>query len=139
MTPARSSRLTVAALALLALWPLAQHLLARTYQINPWKLGGFAMYTAPAPPLEIGWIAVGANGPERIEPDALPRRVVLELREFEARRHTLGQLASPEPAAMRLLSVLPESEAVMVVIRRYELDARTARFRMNEVREVVTR
>lgn len=139
MSPARTSRLVVAALVLFALWPLAQHVLARTQQINPWKLGGFAMYTTPAPPLEIGWIAVGAKGPQRIDPDALPAALGRQLRAFEARRHALGRLASPVPTARLVLSALPQSEAVMVVIRRYELDARTAHFRMSEEREVVSR
>lgn len=34
-------------LAILALWPAVQFALTRTYDLNPWKLGGLAMYATP--------------------------------------------------------------------------------------------
>ncbi|MDJ0787276.1 MAG: hypothetical protein QNK05_10755 [Myxococcota bacterium] len=134
-----SSRRAMALLTVLALWPLAQHGLARRLDANPWKLGGFAMYTTPAPPLEIGWIEVGASGPRRLDPAVLPKETREELRDFERRRHALGRLVDPEPVARRVLARRPEAQAVMVVIRRYELDPGTARFRMDETRTVVGR
>ena len=45
--------LATAILVWVAAWPLAHRAAVSAFDINPWKLGGFAMYTTATPPVQV--------------------------------------------------------------------------------------
>jgi hypothetical protein len=119
--------LALAALLLVvALWPLAHRALVAAYDVNPWKLGGFAMYTTYRT-WQVGLFR-GADGRlEAIDQNALPfaaRRAILD---FRARRSALGRFAKPAPMARAVLAARPDLDAIVVVVERLVLDPATGR------------
>lgn len=120
-------RLVVCGLALLALWPLAQRALVVRFDVDPWKLGGFAMYCAPRPRVEIGLFDATDGDPVPIPPARLTASVREAVREFRARRILLGRLASYQPLARALLDARPEIERLRIEVTRIVLDRASAR------------
>lgn len=74
-------------------WPFAHFVLARDYDINPWKLFGFGMYCTPHE-VEIVLVDRTAPVPRVIDRRALPAGVRGAYDAFYQRRQTLGQLQS---------------------------------------------
>jgi hypothetical protein len=121
------TRVAVALVALGALWPLCHRALVAWLDVNPWKLGGFAMYTTAMPPLLVGLFGERQGRLVAIDPGALPHDARALLQRFEQERHALGRLRSPEDVARRVLIARPELERVVVVVQRTTLDPATAR------------
>lgn len=115
-------------LVLFALWPLAHYALTQRFCTDPWKLFGWAMYCVPGPMKTVRIVAVGDGGRvKRLDyRDYLPIEQVL-VDSFRARRHALGDLASPDPLAAGLLALHPDFEGVVVAVLRLELDPESAR------------
>jgi hypothetical protein len=117
-------------LLLFALWPLGHFALARRYEIDPWKLFGWAMYCAPGP---MKTVRVVGLGPQRELRRFDMRRYTPEERAlvdgFRERRRALGRLARPEALARGMLALHPELEGVVVAVFALELDRETARLR----------
>lgn len=136
-TPAEPSphkaRIAVAVVLLVALWPLGHRALVAFAGTNPWKLGGFAMYAAPAPPLQIAVYGLRDGQLARIDPAALPAHVRASLQRFEVERHALGELRRPDDVARAILAAAPAVSQLSVVVQRTVLrsdDARLASERM---------
>ncbi|MEW6272925.1 MAG: hypothetical protein AB1689_26920 [Thermodesulfobacteriota bacterium] len=121
------ARVALAVVALTALWPLCHRALVAGLDVNPWKLGGFAMYTTATPPLLVGVFGEREGRLAAIEPGTLPVDVRTLLRRFEQERHALGALRSPDDVARRVLTARPELDRVVVVVQRMALDPDTAR------------
>ncbi len=121
----------VAVLAFVALWPLAHRGLVAVYDVNPWKLAGFAMYTTPTPPVQVVLFerAAGENaeGLAPIDEQTLPPTLRRQLARFRVERHALGALRSPDALGAALLEARRDLEWVVVAVQRMRLDRESAR------------
>ncbi len=113
--------------ALVAIWPFCHRLLVAFAAINPWKLGGFAMYAAPAPPLVIALYTLRDGRLARIDPAALPVQVRASLQRFEIERHALGELRRPDALATEILAATPAMSQLSIVVQRTVLEPDDAR------------
>ncbi|MEM7413830.1 MAG: hypothetical protein AAF430_26620 [Myxococcota bacterium] len=114
-------------------WPLAHFALVEHFDANPWKLGGFAMYTTPTPPvLVVPFIRVG-NDLEPLDERELPATAHAALQRFRVLRHALGRLHAPDALADAIFAARPDAMHLVVAVQRMKLDPRTAR--MTSVRE----
>ncbi len=122
MTLAGKKRLVGLLLGLVTLWPLVHGTLVVRYGVNPWKLGGFGMYSVPQPKPEVEvFIAEGqAWVPSRTAHWSEESRA--ELRRFLGNRSALGQLATPHKLAEALLRDRNLVPAVAIVVVEPRLD-----------------
>lgn len=117
----------IAIVLLVAIWPLCHRLLVAFAAINPWKLGGFAMYAAPAPPLVVALYTLRDGQLARIDPAALPVQVRASLQRFEIERHALGELRRPDGLATEVLAATPAMRQLSIVVQRTVLEPDDAR------------
>jgi len=114
------------ALALITLWPLAQMALVRRYAVNPWKLAGWGMYSAPQMPASVYIVAhtsdaVGAYELSTLQPELQPA-----LAEFLRARLGLGELVEPKALGRALLDYYPAIDGVSIEIVQPRLDRGSA-------------
>jgi hypothetical protein len=126
--------LVVALLAFAALWPLVQRGLVARFAIDPWKLGGFAMYTTPSLPILMALLVPEAGRLVPLDEATLPPETRLALERFRRERLALGRLRSPDDAARAVLAARPDLPAVVVWVQRTTLDPRSARTRASTER-----
>ena len=114
---ARTRRSLVGGLIILYfIWPLVQHQLVLRYRIDPWKLAGWAMYSAPSARVRISLVGVDDAGARaRISP-ASPAALAETLEDFVLRRRTLGLFVEPEEVAQKLLALYPNYLEWTVVV-----------------------
>ena len=129
----------VAILAWVTLWPLVHRGLVARYDVNPWKLGAFAMYTTPTPPVLAVLLGPGDGGLVPLDESALPDSVRREGDAFRMRRHALGEWARPDTWAEAVLSARPDLNGVVVMVQRMILDRQTARMSSRSGRYVYSR
>ena len=120
-------RLVIIALVAFAVWPLVQRGLVGAYDASPWKLYGWAMYTAPAWPVGVAILRVDGERLTRVPDARLPERIRREMRRYAGRRRTLGRLASPDDLGGALFTAYPQWSAAVVVAEVRHLDRGTAR------------
>ncbi len=120
-------RVVVAGVVLFALWPAVHRGLVAAFEMNPWKLGGWAMYARPHFPAEIRLLRIRA-GEEIPVTDLTPLEHALA-GDFVERRYSIGRLASPERLAREVLARAPraEAEAIVVEIRSPYFEVGSAR------------
>ena len=128
-----------ALLGFVALWPLAQRALVARFEIDPWKLGGFAMYATPSLPVLVAVLAPEAGRLAVLDESSLPADVRVRLDRFRVERVALGRLREPRDAARAILAARPELHGVVLVVQRTTLDPRTARTRATSERFVYDR
>lgn len=117
----------VGIVAFVTLWPLVHRGLVALYDVNPWKLGGWAMYTTATPPvLVVAFEPRGAGGVP-LDRRQFPVNVQQALGRFEMRRHVLGNLHRPDAFALQVLQARPDLEQVVILVQRMVLDPSTAR------------
>lgn len=116
-----------------ALWPLAHRGLVAVTGANPWKLGGFAMYAAPAPPLGIALYGLRDGQLAKVDPATLPVHVREALRRFEIERHALGELRRPDAIARDVLAALPGVSQLSIVVQRTTLRPGDARLAIDRI------
>ncbi|MDJ0847690.1 MAG: hypothetical protein QNK04_04815 [Myxococcota bacterium] len=124
----RKRRLVSAFLVLFASWPGVHYALVRAYDVDPWKLFGWAMYCVPGPMKTVRVILVDPSGGRRrldIRRYTEDEQRVVD--RFRERRRSLGRLASPEPLAAGMLELHPSAAGAIVAVLTFELDRRTAR------------
>lgn len=126
-------RLVLTLLATLALWPLVHRVLVARYDLNPWKLAGFAMYTTPTPPVLVVVLHDAGGRLAALDERALPVPARRALDRFRAERHALGRLRRPDDLARALFRARPDLDVLVVLVQRIQLDPATAR--MTSVRE----
>ncbi len=130
----------VALLAAVALWPLAHRALVARYGIDPWKLGGFAMYATPNLPVLVAAVGtIASGGTIMIDEATLPVWVRRDLDRFRVERAALGTLRDPEDVGRMLLAARPDVASVGILIQRTTLDPATATIRVATPRYVYTR
>lgn len=109
-----------------ALWPLVHPLVVAELDSDPWKLGGFAMYTSYQTTLVVLFEPMPQG--LRVLPDEnLSAGVRRARQEFRARRNSLGRGVRPDDLARRVYAEHPEWERLAVVVQRLWLDPETAR------------
>lgn len=125
----RRRRILAGLLLGVALWPAVHHALVRGASIDPWKLFGWAMYAAPPGRVQVrvDGVARGARSPLRLFGEAADARDA-----FARRRASLGRLARPDALAEEVLATDPDLDEVVVVVRGWSLDARSARLRTRD-------
>jgi hypothetical protein len=137
--PSRKARALAVFVVAFALWPLMQRGLVWTYDVNPWKLGGWAMYSAPV--LRTDLLIVGAEGDTAVRVD--PRRLSEDTRHaydnyFYYTRH-LGRLVDGDELARGVLQDAPSLREVMLVIVRRRISPRTGLVEITDERQVYER
>ena len=113
----------------LAIWPAVHIGLVARYDLNPWKLGGWGMYSAPqlASEVRVSCLTpdvVGIYELRSIRPDLQP-----SLHQFRRRRLALGSLARPDRFAQAVLDHYPAIDGVVVEVVQPVLDPRTGMIR----------
>ncbi|MEE2665146.1 MAG: hypothetical protein VX681_13595 [Myxococcota bacterium] len=120
-----------------ALWPLIHRDLVWRYDVDPWKLFGFAMYSVPGPMKTVRVFPMSQAG--RGQMLDFERYAPAEQRSvdrFRQRRRALGRLASMEPLGQRMLELHPDWEGATVAVVTLALDPETARLQTS-VREQI--
>jgi hypothetical protein len=118
-----------ALLGFVAVFPLVHRGLVARYEIDPWKLGGFAMYAAPTLPVLVA-VLVEVEGSGRLAPldeSTLPADVRARLDLFRIERVALGRLREPRDAARAVFAARPDVRGLVLLVQRTTLDRRTAR------------
>lgn len=119
--------LAVGVLAWAAVWPLVHRGLVAVWDVNPWKLSGFAMYTTPTPPVQVVAFEAKDGALAPIDEAALPDAARRVLRRFRIERHALGALRPPDDVGRALLDARPDLPHVVIAVQRMRLDPETAR------------
>ncbi len=119
-------RIVTALLAALTVWPLVQLALVARYDVSPWKLAGWGMYSTPRFD-RVGMEVYGrpsGGGPEQqlTSPSALVRD---EATQFLESYRWLRDLAPRERFVDAILADNPSWDQVRVTVFRPDLDART--------------
>jgi hypothetical protein len=104
-------------------WPLVHLVLVARYEVDPWELFGWAMYAQPAARVQVR-VDVERDGVR--SPLRAMGATRQAIRDYARRRTALGRLAPPDALAQSVLESRSEAEAVWIVLRRIELDRRTA-------------
>jgi hypothetical protein len=115
-------KLLHAGLILFALWPLVQIGLVLQFQVNPWKLAGWGMYSAPQFPAELRVEARVPGEAGAFELRTIPEAVQDEELRFLERRLGLGRLARPDSFGRALLDYYPAIDGVTIEVRQPTLD-----------------
>jgi len=126
------ARLLLAALAVLALWPAIQLALVRTWDVNPWKLFGWAMYTQAPPGLDTRVGLEGDDGTVWLPRHGLAPAPRAALDAYRERRRALGRLASTDALGEAVHARYPEAKRVVVECRFVELKEGWWRERVEE-------
>ena len=134
MTFTAKQRLVVAALAVLAVWPLAHRALVVRYDLDPWRFFGWAMYCTPKLPTDIYLFAVENGVRVPVDPQSLTPAQRRSVYALLRRRSVWGSLASPEHVGSTILAAKPEADAVEVVVSKWYLDPATAQIATRDER-----
>jgi len=118
--------IVTAALLWAGLWPLAHYAIVQRYGINPWKLGAWAMYTVPTPPVLVGLFRQVPGGFLYVDHRKLSPALQEQVRKYEMQRHALGELARPEALADIALREL-ELPLITIVVQKAGLDLASAK------------
>jgi len=122
---ANRAPLFAAIVVIVALWPFVHRGLVLSHDIDPWRLGGFAMYTTYQRTI-VGFFEVTGAGLRVVQEGELPEPVREVLTRFRIRRSALGTWESPDEAVRALHAARPELEHLVVAIQRLWLDPATA-------------
>lgn len=121
-------RLAAAVLIVFTAWPLLHYGLVQRYRLDPWKFGGWAMYTVInfLPQIEVFAIRGGDRQQIGLGSHNFPAsRAAREALVFDAKFY--GELADAEPLARAAASEVGDEVPIEVVITRYFLDRSSAR------------
>ncbi len=121
-----AARLCGAIVAVLLLWPIGHSMLVRRYDVDPWKLWGFAMYCTPH--LSRVSLVDETDGPGRpISAEQLTDAAREELARFGDLRATLGTLYPPSGLARTVLDEHPEITRLVVITEVARLETASDR------------
>ena len=115
-------------LVVFTIWPLVHYQLVQRYQIDPWKFGGWAMYTVVNFVPQIDVYAIRDDGREELGlgSHAYPR--AREAREALVKEtYFWGALADPGPLARAAAAEAGGDPTIEVVITRFFLDPNSSR------------
>ena len=114
-------------LVLFALWPLVQHALVRSQDVDPWRLFGWAMYCVPGSMKTVRVVEVSRAGRFAVlDVGGYDDELQPVVDSFRIRRQSLGQLASGDALARFVLERHPDWEGVALPVLTVSLDPETA-------------
>jgi hypothetical protein len=120
-------RIAIGLLFWTAAWPLGHRALVAAYDVNPWKLGGFAMYTTATPPIQVVAFEKVGSHIEPLDESQLSHDAQRVLRRFRIERHALGKLRGADDLGDALLRARPDLAWIAVAVQKMTLDAGSAR------------
>jgi hypothetical protein len=106
-------------------WPLVQIGLVKRFDVNPWKLAGWGMYSAPQLPAWVQLFALTSDSVGTYELQTVQPGLQPAVDEFVRRRRGLGQLAKPDALARTMLEYYPAIDGVRIVVVQPFLDRHT--------------
>ena len=116
-----------------ALWPAAHFALVRSYDIDPWKLGGWAMYSVPGPMKTVRVVGIKQDGElERLDFWRHTAEEQLLVDRFRELRRALGELRSPQRLAQGMFELHADWQGAVIAVLTFELDPETAQLRTRE-------
>jgi hypothetical protein len=119
-----------------ALWPVAQHWLTRSNDMDAWRFAGWATLAVPRLPPNVVLFQVILRGAQttddiqaaKIDPAQLSSELRAELARFTAVRTAYGRLAPPpERLGRKLLAERGETGMVLVVVQSRTLNRGSGR------------
>ena len=119
--------LVIGLLAWTALWPLAHFFVVDAWDIHPWRLGGFAMYTTHYATLAVPMEAEGGRAPTDGTSRRCRRRPAKPSPSSDGSANALGQLVRPDDVARALFATQREPRHFLVAVQRMRLDSETGR------------
>ena len=114
-----------AVLIAFALWPLAHIGLVKAWDVNPWKLGGWGMYSAPQIPADARIFCFTPDDVGIYPLRTLPPELEKAQYEFLQARLGLGRLAKPRELAQAILDRYPSIDGVSIEVVQPSLNPRT--------------
>lgn len=126
MSTRTKARIVTAVLAVFTAWPFVHMWLVAEYDLSPWKLAGWGMYSAPRPNyrgMEIYGRAQGAAEMERL--GAPTDAVRDEAGRFLERYRWLRRLTAPDRLVEEVRRSHPEWDEIRVVVARSHVEPET--------------
>ena len=115
-------RIVAGALLAFALWPALHRGLVASFDINPWKLGAWAMYSAPRFSVGLGVYAREGEELVRLEEDRFGETFRESARRFRGARRNLGRFVLPDELADRVLAAHRVLAAIVIVVQSRSID-----------------
>ena len=119
-------RLVVALLLAMVLWLPVHRWLVVRWEVNPWKLAGWAMYVRPQPRVQVELFDAAGDrlAPLALDQSAEPYRSAVG--EFLLDRKHAGNLVRPDALAEVVFAFEPWVERLAIVVTHTVLDPETA-------------
>jgi hypothetical protein len=130
-TPAKA-RVAVLICSLFMLWPAVHRIVVAVYDINAWRLGGFAMYATPPARTGISIIETRGDQQSIVADGDLPAALVKQRVRYSVRRSVLGSLLPPDDLAAAYFRARPTVAEIEVRVTRQILSSSTARIEGRE-------
>jgi len=99
-----------------AVWPLVHIGLVKRYNVNPWKLAGWGMYSAPQLPAWLQLFALTSDSVGVYELQTIQPALQPAVDDFLRRRRGLRQLVVPDDLARKTLDFYPAIDGVRIVV-----------------------
>jgi hypothetical protein len=103
-------------LVVFTVWPAVQLTLVALYDVNPWKLAGWGMYSAPQIPCYVRVFGITSDEVGVYELQTLQAGLDAELQRFLHLRRSLRRLVRPDRLGRRLLEHYPAIDGIDVVV-----------------------
>ena len=114
-----------AALVAFTMWPAVHVGLVESYDVNPWKLAGWGMYSAPQLPSYVQITCLTPDSVGSYELGSIRPELEPELWAFLLLRRHLGRLVEPDQFAQALLDYYPAVDGVNIAVLEPVLNPRT--------------
>lgn len=122
-------RLLLGLLIVITIWPLAHFAVVRTFDLNPWKWFGWAMYTVPSDAINIYVIDdAGQRVPLHAAPPRLRQRLADTQHQFSTRLLQFGPGPSPDALAQVLFRAFPSHRRLRIYVQHVEMNRQTAMY-----------
>ena len=129
MTFERKRQVVCMALVVLAIWPLVHHVAVRRFDLDPWKLFGWSMYTVP--PRRVRAFPVSLEDDRLLGVAGLPphhaRLVKSAYDDFSQLRRQWGEFVTPDEFARSLFVAYPEVDRLAIYVQHIRVDRSTAK------------
>jgi hypothetical protein len=110
------------------LWPPVHYLLVDHFDMDPWRLGGLAMYATTAPRTKTFLQIEEAGGRRDLARKELTGEVLEKFEEFEQAVRVLGRFTAPDALASAIVRDRPARQAVVIAVERLQLPPRRSEF-----------
>lgn len=119
-------RLVIGLLLAMVLWLPVHRWLVVRWEVNPWKLAGWAMYVKPQPRVQVEFLDAAGDrlAPLALDQSAEPYRSAVG--EFLAKRKHAGNLVRPDALADVVFTFEPRVRQLAIVVTHTVLDPETA-------------